>query len=105
MQKKHLTGEWERSLGSDGRSGQTPFVGCLVNNTYPLPHVLHKNMILKKVKVVCFNRLLKVYDSRGLTSTTSLCATPLWNDFSKLEKARKSEGLCRVTQMELYNNA
>ena len=62
-------------------------------------------MILKKVKVVCFDRLLKVYDSRGLTSTTSLGATPLWNEFSKLEKARESEGLRRVTQMELYHNA
>jgi hypothetical protein len=32
-----LIGFEERSFTPDGRSGQTPFLGCLVNNKIPTP--------------------------------------------------------------------
>jgi len=62
-------------------------------------------MIPKRVKVVCFDRLLQVYDSKRLTGTTSLGAAQLGNGTSELEKTTESGELCRVTQGELYHNA
>ena len=32
----------EGSLTPDGRSGQTPFIGCLVNNNSPSPRFFRK---------------------------------------------------------------
>lgn len=40
----------ERSLTPDDRSGQTPFIGCLVNNNSPPPPVFSQTFILGMLK-------------------------------------------------------
>ncbi len=43
-------------------------LGFVVNHNTSLPYVFHKSIILKKVKTLCFDRLLQVYHSKRLVS-------------------------------------
>ncbi len=42
------------------------FGACLVSHNTPTPHVFCKSIFLKRVKVVCFDRLLQVLILRDL---------------------------------------
>ncbi len=47
-------------------NGTDFIIGNLVNHKHPPPYVFHKSIILKVVKVLCFDRLLKEYQTKGL---------------------------------------
>ncbi len=44
-----------------------PFIGCLVNDNTPLPLGFSQVLILKVVKVLCFDTLFTSVDSKGVS--------------------------------------
>ena len=55
--------------------------GFPVNHT-PLPYVFRKNIILKEVKVLCFDRLLQEYHSKEfrMRENYGIAAPFVWGD-------------------------
>jgi hypothetical protein len=68
-EERSFTPDPSASLGTSCRSGQTPFLGCLVNNKTPSPLCFSQVFILKGDKVLCFDTLSQVFILKNLRCT------------------------------------